>query len=82
MTAKPFHDISMDILSALPPCDNYNALFVCVDRFSKMCKCAPISSSTSAQDLAHVFYDTVFKHHGMPTTIISDRNSKFTSHFW
>ena len=82
MTAIPFRDISMDILSGLPSIKGYDSLFVCIDRFSKMCHIAPISHSITAKQLADVFFATIYKHHGLPTTIITDRDSKFTSHFW
>ena len=48
MTAIPFRDISMDILSSLPSIQGYDSLFVCVDRFSKMCHIAPIYHSINA----------------------------------
>ena len=42
----------------------------------------PTHKSVSAPQLAEIFFNIIFRLHGMPTTIISDRDSKFTSSFW
>ncbi len=57
-------------------------LCVCVDRLSKMIHLAAIKTAVSAPQLAKVFIDTIFKHHGLPKAIVSDRDPRFTSNFW
>ena len=55
---------------------------VVVDRFSKMCKCVPTHTNVSATRLAKQFVTHVVADHGIPKTMISDRDSKFMSSFW
>jgi hypothetical protein len=55
---------------------------VFVDKLSKQAIFVPSRSTDTASDVAHIFFNHVFRHHGMPTTIISDCDAKFTSHFW
>jgi len=40
------------------------------------------TTTISAEGVAEIFMNTVFKHHGMPRVIVSDRDSKFTGDFW
>ncbi|KAJ9534651.1 hypothetical protein QJQ45_002940 [Haematococcus lacustris] len=42
----------------------------------------PTTTTVSAPELAQLFFDSVFKHHGLPKVIISDRDPRFTSNFW
>ena len=53
-----------------------------VDRLTKMAHFAPCSTSTTADDLSDIFINSVFKLHGLPKQIISDRGPQFISHFW
>ena len=50
----------------------------CLSKFSA----APLTDDTSAPAIARVYFDTVFRHKGLSRTIISDRDPRFTSHFW
>jgi transposase InsO family protein len=60
----------------------YDAIAVFVDRLIKMVLFAPTYTDCSARDVARLFNDTVFKHHGLPSKLISDRDPRFTSKFW
>ena len=53
-------------------------IMVVIDKFSKRAHFIPTTSTMSAQGIAQLFFDTVWKAHGLPTKIISDRDSKFT----
>lgn len=55
---------------------------VFVDRLTKLITCEPVTTDVTAQQLAQVFYRAVFRYHGSPVTLISDRDPKFTSDFW
>ncbi|KAF1330894.1 reverse transcriptase, partial [Globisporangium splendens] len=57
-------------------------ILVFVDRFSKMVHLAPVSDKISAEKTAKVFVDVVFRLHGLPVEIVSDRDTRFTSKFW
>lgn len=80
---KPWRQISMDYIVKLPLTPRgHDAVFVCVDRFSKMAHFVPCHTTINAPAAAQIFFDTVWKLHGMPLGIVSDRDSKFVSHFW
>ncbi|KAF1313283.1 Pol protein, partial [Globisporangium splendens] len=75
--------VSMDFIFGLPR-DKHgrNGILVFVDRFSKMVHLAPVSDKISAEMAAKVFVDVVFRLHGLPVEIVSDRDTRFTSKFW
>jgi len=55
---------------------------VFVDKLTKLAHFVPSTTSATAVDVAHQFFDNIFKLHGLPTSIISDRDTRFTSRFW
>eukprot|EP00253_Pinus_taeda_P016605 PITA_16605 len=75
--------ISMDFITGLPKTKrNNDSIFVVVDKLSKTAHFIPVQSTYRAAQIAHIFMQNVFKLHGLPKTIISDRDVKFTSAFW
>jgi hypothetical protein len=74
--------ISMDFVFGLPNVGNKTGVLVFVDRFSKMVHLTAVSATVSAKQSAIIFIDSVFKLHGMPMEIVSDRDPRFTSRFW
>ena len=73
----------MDFITHLPKTKTgYTALYVVIDRLTKLVHIAPTTNTATAADTAQLFLDMVFKHHGLPRNIVSDRDSKFTSSFW
>jgi hypothetical protein len=78
-----WEQVSMDFITQLPPTKNgHDAIVVFVDMFSKMVHFAPTMTTASAPDIARIFFDTIFRLHGLPKVIVSDRDSRFTSRFW
>jgi transposase InsO family protein len=76
-------EISMDFLVSLPKTkEGFDAILVIVDRLTKRAKFIATKTTASAEDTADLFMKNYMKDHGLPKTIVSDRDSKFTSKFW
>ncbi|KAG3091665.1 hypothetical protein PI125_g17378 [Phytophthora idaei] len=78
-----WQSISMDFVYGFPPdSKRRTGVVVFVDRFSKMVHLAAVPAEVTAVQTARLFVDMVFKHHGMPLDIVSDRDPRFTARFW
>jgi len=79
----PWQSIAMDFITELPVSKGCDQLWVVIDRFTKMAHFLPLpQNGKTAVDLAVVFAREVWKFHGIPTDIVSDRDSRFTSAAW
>ncbi|GMJ13693.1 hypothetical protein HRI_005038600 [Hibiscus trionum] len=75
--------ITMDFVSGLPPTPKKNnAIWVIVDRFTKSAHFLPVRMDFSLSKLAELYINEVIRLHGVPTSIISDRDPRFASRFW
>ena len=80
---KRWESISMDIITHLPLTSNgYSCCVVFIDRLSKMAHFVPATASLDSERLAKLFINNIFRLHGMPKSIVSDRDSRFMSGFW
>ena len=80
--ARPWSSVSLDWITDLPPSHYHNAILVVVDRLTKMAIFIPTTKSMSAADVAALFLREVVRVHGLPESLVSDRDTIFTSHFW
>ena len=83
----PWHDISVDYVRPLPVSDAYNMIMVVVNWLTKMRHYIPwaakeVDKGTSAPAMPWLFLDHIFRLHGLPETIVSDRGPRFISSFW
>ncbi|GJT48768.1 ty3-gypsy retrotransposon protein [Tanacetum coccineum] len=82
MPATIWSSISMDFVQGLPKSQGKTVIFVVVDRLSKYAYFMPLAHPFTATDVAQVFLDNIYKLHGLPNTIISDKGKVFLSTFW
>jgi len=76
---KPWSHISADFITKLPLAQGYNTILVVCDCFSKMVHFIATTEKTSAEGLAKLFQDHIWKLHGLPESIISDRGVQFAA---
>jgi len=79
----PWDDIAMDFVVGLPRSPRgRDTIWVFVDRLSKVVHFIPIRSTSRPTDLAPIYMRDVVRLHGVPRTIVSDRDAKFVSKLW
>lgn len=80
--SQPWKSVSLDFIVKLPVSLGYDSILVVVDRLSKMAHFIPCQESISAAYTAKLYLLHVFRFHGLPDDIISDRGPQFRSGFW
>lgn len=80
--SKKWESISMDFIMGLPRAQGKDCIYVVVDRLTKFAHFFAITSSFTAAQVVEVFFREVFRLHGVPKNIVSDRDIKFLSTFW
>ncbi|KAL2080706.1 hypothetical protein ACEWY4_024499 [Coilia grayii] len=79
---RPWSHISIDFVTGLPVSDGNTTILTVVDRFSKSVHFIPLPKLPSAKETADIMVWHVFRLHGLPVEVVSDRGPQFTSRFW
>ncbi|MCO5579273.1 hypothetical protein L7F22_033127 [Adiantum nelumboides] len=78
----PWESTAMDFITDLPKSKTGNdAIWTIIDRFSKQAHFLPVKKTIKADHMARIFLAQIFKNHGMPKTIVNDRDARMTSLF-
>jgi len=84
--ARPWQSIGIDLVGPLPESKNRDGSFdmICtvIDHLTSMVHLIPCRQTYRAKDVAEMVFEHVYKNHGLPEIIVSDRDRLFTSTFW
>jgi hypothetical protein len=80
--SRPWGSIAMDFVGPFPESSGYDYLWVVICRLTSMVHLVPIRTTTTASELAWLYIREIVRLHGLAESIVSDRDSKFTSKFW
>ena len=78
----PWSSIGMDFVGPFPLADDLDYIWVVLCRLTSLVHLIPLRTTTTAAQLAPLFMSQIVRLHGLPETIVSDRDPKFTSQFW
>ena len=76
-----WQEISIDIIGPLPKSNGMDAIVVIVDRFTKIIHLKAATTNISSEGIVKIYRDDIWKLHGIPKKILSDRGLQFTSKF-
>lgn len=76
-----WQDIAMDFITSLPLSANFDSILVVIDRLTKYVHFIPVHTSYTALRLAELYIQYIFRLHGFPSSIVCDKDPKFTSSF-
>lgn len=79
---QAWQHISLDFIEGLPKSKGHDTIMAVIDRFTKYGHFISLTSNDTAQDVAQLFFNHVYKLHGLPLSIFLDRDKVFTSAFW
>lgn len=82
IASYPWESVGMDFVGPFPKCLGYDYMLVVICRMTSMIHLTPMMVTNSSSDVAWFFLRDIVRLHGMPKSIVSDRDSKFTAKFW
>ena len=78
-----WEEVTMDFVSGLPKSsEGYDFIWVIVDRMTKSAHFLPIKTTYLVRKLARLYLKEIVRLHGVPVSIVSDRDARLTSMFW
>ena len=80
--SRPYQSISMDFIVNLPWSEGYNAIFVVVDRLTKHASFILVMTGLDSEGFALLFVKHIVRRFGLPESIITDRDPRWTTDFW
>ena len=72
----------MDFVTGLPECEGFNAIMIVADRLGKLRHLIPCRDTVDSKYTAQLYIRQIWKHHGLPKRIVSDRGTQFIADFW
>ena len=72
---RRWSSVSLDLITGLPMANGFNALLVVVDRLSKAAHYIKTTTDVNSKQIAQLFFDNIFRLHGIPDSVVSDRGT-------
>lgn len=82
ITHQVWEDVAMDFIMGLPTSFGLSVIMVVIDRLTKYAHFVPLKADYNSKTVAEAFMNHIVKLHGVPRSIVSDRDKVFTSSFW
>jgi hypothetical protein len=79
---RPWTEIAMDFIVGLPESEGFNSILTVIDRLTGLKHLIPCNDTTGSEELAWLYLKEVWRLHGLPLSIVSDRGPQFISRFW
>lgn len=79
---QAWSEVSLDFIEGLPRSEGKDSIMVVIDRFTKYVHFIPLTHPYIASEVAKAFFGIVYRLHGLPEKIVSDRDRIFTSEMW
>jgi hypothetical protein len=79
---KPWHTFGLDYLTHLPESKGFNCVLIVVDHLTRMAHFLPCIETVVAEETRTLFLQGIYRLHGLPRVLISDRDPKFVKGFW